>query len=449
MRTPSPNRTLSLTLVIAMSACGARTPLDVATTDAATSGDASATCDQRLPAGAVQWRRPLTQGRFLTGPLAADADDTTYFAWDPALAGLPRNGPPAVYALDRCGRVRWRSDWEHFENRSVLVLALRSNGSLVVGDGDLQSFDAATGRHRWTVDLVAFARGVSLGDVSGSNALRRLVADTSGDLYAMIQSRELLGMVRVSADGVARLVFRAPINAGRSEVTDMVIDSAGHLVFVVTDTNVSPGPGAVYAFRRDGAPVYALRLPEVNYQDHLSVGDGYVVLGDTGTLVSNEGRVLRSLGAFTGGVAVDTRGALYTLLRRTGDDAGMQSLDAAGAVRWSASLRGGYAFSYEGGPLLGRRDAYSVFYRSSTGADGGVTSAAVLQSVDRASGASTTYEFPGAWQGRALLLTSGLVVFAVGDSVMAVSTGGDGPALDAFWPTPHGANDQRGAPRGQ
>ncbi len=406
------------------------------------------TCDQRLPAGAVQWRTQLAQTRGLTGPLAADADDTTLFAWDPALAGRPLTGTPTLYALDRCGHIRWRSDWEHFENRSVIVHTLISRGSLVVGDGDLQSFDVATGRHRWTVDLVAFARGVSLGDVSGGNSLRRLVADASGDIYAMIQSRELLGLMRVSAEGVARLVFRRPINAGRSDVTDMVLDSAGHLVFAVTDTNVSPGPGALYSFTRDGQPVYTLRVPMMNYQDHLSVGDGYVLLGDTGTFVSNGGRELRSLGAFTGGAAIDTSGTLYTLLRRRGDDAGMQSLDAMGATRWSASLRGGYAFSYEGGPLLGRRNVYSAFYHSTSVADGGVASSAVLQSVDRMSGASTVYEFAGAWLGDAMLLSSGIVVLAVDGAAMAVSTGGDAPATDALWPTPHGGNDQRGTPRG-
>ncbi len=449
MHTLSPSRRLSLTFAIAFSACGARTPLDVTPTDAATASDASVRCSSLLPAGAVQWRTTLTQQRALSGPLAASVDDTTYFAWDPALVGLPRMGPPALYALDRCGGVRWRSGWEHFQNRSVMVHALISNGNLIVGDGDLQSFDAATGLHRWTVDLVGLAHSVSLGDVSGSNALRRLVADRVGDVYAMIQSRELLGVVRVSSDGVARLVFRAPINAGVSNVTDMVIDSAGHLVFAVTDTNVSPGPGVLYAFRRDGAPVYALRLPEVNYQDHLSVGDGFVVLGDTGTFVSNEGRVLRSLGAFTGPAAIATDGTIYTLLRRSGDDAGMQSFDATDALRWSAPLRGGYAFSYEGGPLLGWGNVYSMYYRSSSLADGGVASAAVLQSVHHYFRASATYEFAGQWQGRALLLSTGFVVFALDGSVLSVSTGGDAAPLDVFWETPHGANDQRGAPHGQ
>ena len=435
----------------AVSACGARTPLDVVrdTGDAAMGADATRACEETSPAGTVLWRTTLTQERSLTGPLAADADGTTYFARDPALLGMPDTRAPALYALDRCGRVRWSAAWPHFQNRSVLVHAMRVGPNLLVGDGDLQAFDAATGRHGWTLDLVQLARTLGIGDVTGSNALRRLVADASGVVYAMIQSPEQLGVLRVDASGAARLVLRAPLHPNASDVTDMVLDAAGHLVFAVTDTNVSPGPGVLYSFTTDGAQVYALHLAVVDYLDHLTAGDGYVLLGDTGTLVSDAGRTLRTLERFVGPAAVDGVGNIFTLLRRTGDDAGMQRLDPSGTPRWTASVQGGYAFSYTGGPLLGQRSVYSVYYRTATTADGGVTSATVLHAVDRVSGAAARFEFAGSWQGNALLLTGGVVVFAIGGAAVAVSTGGDEPAQDGYWPTPHGGNDQRGAARGR
>lgn len=425
-------------------ACGARTPLQDPDVDASL----TPTCRPSAPLGAVAWRSTLTSERGLVGPLAADAQSDTFFAIDPALVSRPSSAPPTLLSLDRCGAPRWRVAWTHFQNRSVLVHGLVTQGRLLVGDGDLQAFDAATGAHLWTLDLVAYAAAQGLGDVTGSNALRRIVADLDGVAYALVQSRDLAFVLRVDATGAASTLLRVPTTPDRSSVGDLVLDAGGRLVFPLTFTNVSPGPGALYAFTRAGAMRYRLELPVVNYLDQITVGADYVLSGDTGTFVADDGSVRLDLGRFVGPGATSAAGELYTVRRRAGDDAGLAAYDARGRERWSAPLTYGYAFSNDAGPYLGQRNVWAVFTRFESARDGGTRVLQVLQAASRATGAASTFAFPGSNAGQALLLPAGIVVFTLDGDAVGVSTGGDLPADDALWPGSHGGFERRGAPRG-
>jgi hypothetical protein len=276
-----------------------------------------------------------------------------------------------------------------------------------------------------------------------------MAGGADGSLYVLLQSLDTIAIVRVDESGTPTIVTRTTGISSQASGTDLVIDSHGSFVFGVTDANMSPGPGVVHSFTSDGTQRFATHLPILDYQDHFAVGTGEVISGDTGTVLGNDGLVIRRLDVqFAGPQAIDTASTSYSFESVSSAGIVLTSFDAMGTRRWRASLSGPLAFTYGSGPFLGERNGFIVFDQIASGTDAGTSVTQLLVAFDLASGSPRMFPFPGRGSGHAVFTSHGDVVFAVEGTVVSVSTGGEVPAADAIWPGPHGGADQRGAALG-
>ncbi len=441
--------TLRLASLALFAAACARTVVPV-DSDAATDAPANLACDAAAPLGTVRWRTPIGHDRFLVGPMAADPAGNTYFVHDSTLLGVA-DPEPFIVSLDRCGAMRWRAPWQHPNNRSVLPHVTLAGSRILAANVDLHAFDATSGAAQWTLDLVAFAAREGLGDVSGSNAIRSVVVDASGNAFVMLWSPDTISIVRVDPNGTPRTLTRITDVPRNGEATDLVLDAQGNFEAAFTDTNVTPGPGALRSFGPDGAQRWITHTPALGYLDHLTVGSNFVVSGDTGTIFSTiDGSIVRELGVqYAGPGGTDAADNLYVFDNAPSSGRGrLASFDRAGTRRWTSTIEGYLAFAHDAGPLLGEHTGFYVFDGFDTQRDGGTLARQVLVAFDLASGTQSVFTYPGAGSGHALLTTAGMV-FVVGGDAVAISSGGEVPDASGTWVTPRGDIDRRGAARGR
>jgi outer membrane protein assembly factor BamB len=395
----------------------------------------------------VLWRTRLATDLHLTGPLAADPSGATYFAYDPSVLGQP--GRPSLISIDSCGNVLWRVPWDHRKVDYVRLYLMVSGDRLIAHYGDVQAFDLVTGQHLWTADIAGLIG-------SSKIFIDTPVAAADGTVYLVAMDvaapATTTSIVAIDSNGAARVLGPVPNVKDTTFVTDLILDSTGQFDLSLTGGNVfrtGGTPGTINTFRRDGSLAQITAVPNVLPGTSLLAGPGLVLNEASGTSLGPGGEVLGHLGISAVWSAVmDAQSNVFGITQ--GEGPVVTKFDPAGSVRWkSAPFRGAPNNEPGAGPLLA--DGAHVFFLADVWDGGSTGRTGVLAAIDTETGAQTTWRFPGggASDGPLLLTPAAELVFKVGGEVVAVSSGGERPPMDAPWPTCRGGIDQRSAALGQ
>ncbi|MHB8420437.1 MAG: choice-of-anchor D domain-containing protein [Myxococcales bacterium] len=399
------------------------------------------------PAGTLLWDAGFPGDAGIFGPVAADSSGNTYFDMQPLFSGSS-----SVFSLDACGRLRW---WQDAGCQGTLV-----SGDQLVGFcdayplGALTAFDLASGQQLWISDtdaLVGWDAGLS-GTTGGYGPV---VAARDGTIYWPVglagdgKTQVPEELLAADSNGVSRVfseLFGGVPTGWDFWCPTLLIDAAGN-VETACGAWDSDDPAGRQLF--EDAP-----LPVIN-PTGLGAGSTFTIEAHHGWAVNLDGGARFSEPLWPDlvglGLVIDAAQNIYVGGQSPGGSCEIRSFAADGGFRWDRVLPAPgprpQPAPYECQPVLG--DGAQLFLLNIWGAWGAAP--AQLAALDAATGAvawtRTFAPSSGVW---ALILTStGALVFADGNQIYAVSSGGQKPPADAPWPTPRGGPDQRGAALGR